>query len=91
MLQMIDQFPKEEDWAKGRLDKLREETCRLVLSKRPKEAAEKKNRLVITQAQYKSLERKYRCLQSRYRRLRHDYDALVKQLRRRKIPRLMAS
>lgn len=79
MLQMINHFPNEKEWAEGRLDLLREETCKIVLSKTkrrsPQDEAGKRN--VISQAKYKALERKYRALQARYRKLEAEYNKLV--------------
>lgn len=79
MLQMINHFPSEKAWAEGRLDLLREETCRIVLSKSKRKPTndDPTKRNVISQAKYKALERKYRALQARYRKLESEYNKLV--------------
>lgn len=79
MLQMINHFPNEKDWSQGRLDLIREETCRIVLAK-PRQRSdgnESAKRNVITQAKYKALERKYRALQAKYRKLEEEYQKLT--------------
>jgi len=79
MIHMVEQFPAEKDWAGGRLDLIREETCRIVLSKSKRRSGgdDQGKRHVISQAKYKALENKYRALQARYRKLESEYNKLI--------------
>lgn len=63
MIQMIEHFPNEKDWESGRLDILRDETCKKIAARPKRQGEAARHRTVISQAQYEALQRKLRDLQ----------------------------
>ena len=83
MIQMIEHFPEQKDWESGRLDLLRDETCKRLAAKPRSEGGTKtgKPRKVISQAQYESLQRKNRELQNEIKLLRQENEKLLEAIK----------
>lgn len=81
MIQMIEHFPDVKNWESGRLDILRDETCKLLNQRRMTTAdVAPKERKTVTLAQYDELKRRYRALQERTRKLEKENAEMRKQL-----------
>lgn len=79
MIQMIEHFPSLKEWESGRLDILRDKTCRIVSKRNEKQGASVERR-VVTIKEYEALERKYRAAQAEIRRLRTEYEKLLDKI-----------
>lgn len=61
MVQMIEHFPLRKDWVSGRLDILRDKTCKILSKRSPKPATAKQKvkRDVVTKSQFEELKSQY--------------------------------
>ncbi len=77
MLQMINYFPLAKDWADGRLDILRDKTCRLMTMKTGRATdSESASQRRITVAMYEELQEKLKALKAENRRLKAELQEL---------------
>lgn len=76
MIQMIENFPKEADWVSGRLDVLRDETCKALLPKKEPSKLRTSKTPTVPLDQYDELMQKYRDLKADHRVLKAAYRKL---------------
>lgn len=79
MIQMINHFPDEKDWKGGRLDVLRDKTCKLLMQQQPARP-DGKLRKVVKRSEYQELQNRYQELQGRFHQLEAENKRLHKAL-----------
>ena len=75
MIQMIEHFPDVKDWQSGRLDVLRDETCKQIM-KKTREEHKVVTRNSVSLRQYEELKKKYRKALQRIRELEKQITAM---------------